>query len=121
MVTIPDGLRLTKILSMLGRPTQWPASAYTSAIKDTAALGLPAYAHGNLEGYLYPATYTIQPGTSALDILRAMVQRFNQEATSLNLAPWPTRSCSPPGRPSSWPACSRPRAEVPPITRRSPG
>ncbi len=85
LVTIPDGLRLTQILSLLGRKTQWPTSAYTKAIKDTVALGLPAYAHGNLEGYLYPATYTIQPGTSALNILRAMVQRFNQEATSLNL------------------------------------
>ena len=46
---------------------------------------MPAYAHGKAEGYLYPATYTIQPGTSALDILRAMVTRYNQEATSLNL------------------------------------
>ena len=85
VVTIPDGLRLSQILSTLGKRTQWPVSAYTRAIKDTAALGLPAYAHGKAEGYLYPATYTIQPGTSALDILRAMVTRYNQEATSLNL------------------------------------
>jgi len=85
MVTIPDGLRLSQILNTLGTVTQWPASAYIKASKDTAALGLPSYAHGNLEGYLYPATYTFQPGTSALDVLRAMVQRFNQEAASLNL------------------------------------
>ena len=85
VVTIPEGLRLSQILSTLGARTQWPVSAYTRAIKDTAALGLPAYAHGKAEGYLYPATYTIQPGTSALDILRAMVARYNQEATSLNL------------------------------------
>jgi UPF0755 protein len=84
--TIPDGLRLTEILSKLGATTQWPASAYARAIKDTAALGLPAYAHGNPEGYLYPATYNIQPGTSAVGVLQAMVQRFNQEAASLNLA-----------------------------------
>ena len=86
MVTIPEGLRLNQILSTLGARTQWPASAYTRAIKDTAALGLPAYARGKAEGYLYPATYTIQPGTSAPDILRAMVTRYNQEAASLNLA-----------------------------------
>jgi UPF0755 protein len=85
MVTIPEGLRLNQILSTLGTRTQWPTSAYTSAIKDTAALGLPSYARGKAEGYLYPATYTIQPGTSALNILRAMVARYNQEAASLNL------------------------------------
>ncbi len=84
-VAIPDGLRLTKILTMLGATTRWQAGAYASAIKDTAALGLPAYAHGNPEGYLYPATYNIQPGTSALGVLQAMVQRFNQEAVSVNL------------------------------------
>jgi UPF0755 protein len=84
-VAIPDGLRLTKILTMLGTATRWPASAYASAIKDTAALGLPAYAHSDPEGYLYPATYNIQPGTSALGVLQAMVQRFNQEASSVNL------------------------------------
>jgi UPF0755 protein len=84
-VTIPDGLRLTQILSTLAARTQFSASAYASAAKDTAALGLPAYSRGNLEGYLYPATYAIQPGGTALGVLQAMVRRFNQEAASINL------------------------------------
>jgi peptidoglycan lytic transglycosylase G len=84
-VTIPDGLRLTQILSTLAAKTQFPLSAYQQAAKDTKALGLPSYAHGNLEGYLYPATYTIQHGTSAQGILQAMLARYKQEATSLNL------------------------------------
>jgi UPF0755 protein len=85
-VTIPDGLRLTQILSMLSTKTQFPVTEFEQAAKNPAALGLPSYARGSLEGYLYPATYTVQHGTTALGILQAMVRRYNEEATSLNLS-----------------------------------
>jgi UPF0755 protein len=84
-VTVPDGLRLNQILSLLATKTQFPLAQFQQAAKNTAALKLPSYAHGNLEGYLYPATYTVQHGTTALGILQAMVARYNQESDSLNL------------------------------------
>jgi UPF0755 protein len=86
-VTIPEGLRLTQILSLLQQKLghSLPASAFANAIKDTAALGLPSYANGNPEGYLFPATYDVPPGTSALSVLQMMVARFNQEAQSISL------------------------------------
>jgi UPF0755 protein len=84
-VTIPDGLRLTKILPMLAKETGFPLSAYQAAAKQTSKLGLPSYAHGKLEGYLYPATYPIQHGTSALGVLQTMVAQYNREAANLNL------------------------------------
>jgi UPF0755 protein len=86
LVTIPEGLRLTQILSKLeSGKSPIPASALAKAAKDTAALGLPSYANGNLEGYLFPATYPITPGMTATNLLQAMVTRFDQEATSVNL------------------------------------
>jgi UPF0755 protein len=86
LVTIPEGLRLTQILSKLEAvKSPIPASAYAKAIKDTSALGLPSYANGKLEGYLFPATYPITPGMTATSVLQAMVTRFGQEATSVNL------------------------------------
>jgi len=86
MVTFPEGLRLTQILSKLeALKSPIPASAYAKAVKDTSALGLPSYANGNPEGYLFPATYPITPGMTAINVLQAMVTRFNQEATSVNL------------------------------------
>jgi UPF0755 protein len=85
VVAIPEGLRETEILAALEQKTGTPASAFTKALKDTAALGLPSYAKGNPEGYLYPATYTFNPGTSALSMLQSMVARYNQEAASINL------------------------------------
>jgi UPF0755 protein len=84
-VTIPEGLRLSNIIAVLGKHTGDP-HGYRQAIRDTSALGLPSYAHGNPEGFLFPATYNIQPGTSPLQVLRAMVQRYDQEAASAGLA-----------------------------------
>ncbi|MBO0774591.1 MAG: endolytic transglycosylase MltG, partial [Actinobacteria bacterium] len=39
----------------------------------------------NPEGYLFPATYTLPPGTPPLQVLQAMVKRFKQEASSVKL------------------------------------
>jgi UPF0755 protein len=85
VVTIPEGLRKTQILETLEAKTGTSASAFAKALKDTSALGLPSYANGNPEGFLFPATYTFNPGTSALSMLQTMVAQFNKEAASINL------------------------------------
>jgi UPF0755 protein len=84
-VTLAEGLRVSRIVSDLGEKTPLPTTAYQQAAKNIAALGLPSYADGHLEGYLFPATYNIQPGTTASQVLKAMVTRFKQEATALHL------------------------------------
>jgi len=85
VVAIPEGLRETQILTTLEKKTGTSAATFTKALKDTAALGLPSYANGNPEGFLFPATYTFNPGTSALSMLQTMVARYNQEAASINI------------------------------------
>ena len=82
---IPEGLRLDEIIATLGKQTG-NLKGYEQAIKDVSALGLPSYAKGNPEGYLFPATYTVYPGTQPIQVLRAMVLRFDQEASSVSLA-----------------------------------
>jgi UPF0755 protein len=84
-VTIPDGMREVDILPLLAKESGIALSQFQTAIKDTSALGLPAYAQGNPEGYLYPDTYDLAPGETALKILQTAVAQFNKEATSLNL------------------------------------
>jgi UPF0755 protein len=86
VVTVPEGLRETEILATLEQKTGTSASAFTAALKNTAALGLPSYANGKTEGYLFPATYDFNPGTSALTMLKTMVASFNHEASSINLS-----------------------------------
>jgi UPF0755 protein len=85
-VTIPEGWRVRQIVAALGHNSGIPPSDYKQALRHTAALGLPSYAHGNPEGFLFPATYDIQPGMTATGVLQAMVKAFDQEAASVNLA-----------------------------------
>ena len=47
-----------------------------AAAADPAAIGLPDYAKGQLEGFLYPATYDVEPGSSATEVLKMMTARF---------------------------------------------
>jgi UPF0755 protein len=83
-ITIPEGWRLSQTIAALGRATGNPAG-YQQAIKDVSALGLPSFAHGNPEGYLFPATYNVQPNTPPVKVLQGMVTRFGQEAASVSL------------------------------------
>ena len=83
-ITIPEGWRLSQIVAALGQATGNPPG-YQQAIKNVAALNLPAFAHGHPEGYLFPATYAVQPNTPPIKVLQGMVSRFGQEAASVSL------------------------------------
>lgn len=85
-VTIPEGWRLSRILATLADRTSSSLAAYRRAAAHPAALGLPAYARGDLEGYLYPDTYDIQPHTDARRVLTTMVAAFKREAAHVRLA-----------------------------------
>jgi UPF0755 protein len=85
-VTVPEGLRLTQVVDLLGAKSGIPASAYRSVLDNPARLHLPSSANGNPEGYLFPATYTVQPHETALQVLTGMVQRFEQEEATVSLS-----------------------------------
>jgi UPF0755 protein len=84
-LTIPEGLRASDILVRLSKGTGIPITQFQAVLKNPAPLALPPYANGNAEGYLFPATYAIQPHETALEILQGMTDRFAQEAQSANL------------------------------------
>jgi UPF0755 protein len=71
---------------------------YQRALASPGALGLPSYAGNNPEGYLWPATYEVQPNATATTVLQAMVNRFNQEAVSINLTTAATQAHLSPGQ-----------------------
>ena len=84
-VTIPDGMREADILPLLAQKTGIPLTQFKAAASNTAALGLPSYAQGKVEGYLYPDTYDLAPGETALKLLQTMVAQFNTEVASIHL------------------------------------
>lgn len=73
-VQVPEGYTAAQIFQRLSEATGLPVSDYEAAAKDPQ-MGLPADAGGAVEGYLFPATYTFDPGTTALQQLQEMVQR----------------------------------------------
>jgi len=85
-VTIPEGFTAAAIVARIADETPITAASLTAAINDPASLGLPAYANGKVEGFLFPATYDIQPGETATQALSAMVTRFDQAAKEVGLA-----------------------------------
>jgi UPF0755 protein len=84
-VAIPEGLTIRQIVARLVEGTGFKKGAFEKALADPAALGLPAYAEGNPEGYLFPATYSFGPKERPADMLRDMVVRWEQAATDNDL------------------------------------
>jgi uncharacterized YceG family protein len=85
-VTLPEGLTVERTLARIAEETGRPIEEYQAAAADTAALGLPAYANGQLEGFLFPATYDVEPDTTPADVLRQMVARSTEVLTGLGIA-----------------------------------
>ncbi len=86
-VTLREGLWKGETFAQLSKQTGVPLADYEKAAQDAAALGLPAAAKGNIEGYLFPATYEFAPKASAAEQLRAMVSKSVAELTRLAIAP----------------------------------
>ncbi|MBA2640991.1 MAG: endolytic transglycosylase MltG [Nocardioidaceae bacterium] len=97
-VTVPEGMTVQEALAQITRAADLRLPQLRSAARDTARLQLPAYAGGDVEGYLFPATYPIQPRATAAEVLGAMVARFREEAIDLSLRERAQRAGITPGR-----------------------
>lgn len=86
LVTIPEGSRLTSITTIVAKATGFKAAAIGRLLADPSSIGLPAEAHGNAEGYLFPATYSVTPGMTAQQLLRQMVAKTASVEKSLDMA-----------------------------------
>lgn len=84
-VTLPEGLTVQRTLARLAEATGRPEAEFQAAAADPVALGLPAYANGLLEGFLFPATYDVEPDDAPADILRQMVARSTQVLDELQI------------------------------------
>lgn len=93
-ITIPEGKSVKQTLAIIssktrelaeetGLPLAIPLEALQAAADKPAELGVPAWAAPDpnsqpvLEGFLFPATYEITPGTDAKSLLTMMVKQAN--------------------------------------------
>ncbi|MCB0894703.1 MAG: endolytic transglycosylase MltG [Nocardioides sp.] len=84
-VTIPEGLRVEDTVAILAAKTKFSKKDFEKVLDRPDQLGLPGYAEGNPEGYLFPATYDFGPDATPASMLTAMVDRWKQAADDADL------------------------------------
>jgi UPF0755 protein len=84
-LTIPEGWTVEQIVARLADKTDFSARQYQRVLRDPKSIGLPKYAGGNAEGYLFPATYMVPPNATPKSILSMMVERWRSAAEDADL------------------------------------
>lgn len=86
-VTIPEGYTEKQILSELASKTGLPLSQLQAAAGKISNLGLPdGLTPTSAEGFLFPATYEFDPGTTADAVIQALTAKFDAEYIKLGFA-----------------------------------
>ncbi len=86
-VVIPEGLWASEIYAKLSTASGIPVAEYVAAAKQVDQLGLPPSAKGNIEGYLFPASYEFGSTSTALDQLKQMVAESTKRLEALGISP----------------------------------
>jgi len=84
-ITIPEGLRVVDIVELLAKNSDFSKQQFQTVLDNPEKLGLPDYAEGNPEGYLFPSTYDFGPDATPTSMLVAMVDRWEQAAAEADL------------------------------------
>ncbi|GAA4264777.1 endolytic transglycosylase MltG [Frondihabitans peucedani] len=85
-LVIPEGTTLKGIIQLMAATTKIPVTQVTAAAADYKSYGLPSNA-SSLEGYLFPATYDLQPGNTAKQYFQEMVDTMKKHLADAGVAP----------------------------------
>jgi UPF0755 protein len=86
-VTIPEGFTVVNIVDRISSVTDISVDDLNAALADPASIGLPEQAGGIVEGWLFPATYPVQPTDTAVSVLSQMVAQTVFVLTDEGIAP----------------------------------
>ena len=77
-VVVPEGWTLAQIIPRIAAATEAPADSLLETLLSEDAAEQYGVPGPTLEGYLYPATYLFPVGASADQVVRGMVERYQQ-------------------------------------------
>lgn len=80
-LTVPEGLTVAQTIAIIAKHTKISVADLTTAARRPTALGLPDYAHGQLEGCLFPSTYDVPQNADATAVLKMMVDRQKKQVS----------------------------------------
>lgn len=82
-LTIPEGWRVGQVYAAIDQKLKLDkGTTEHTAQEHLGELGLPDTANGSPEGYLFPATYSVTSDTTAVDLLKEMVQQAGKDFAS---------------------------------------
>ncbi|WP_037570802.1 endolytic transglycosylase MltG [Phaeacidiphilus oryzae] len=85
-VIVSEGMRATQVYTRIDDKLHLAKGTTAKVAKqDAGRLGLPAYAHDNPEGFLFPSRYNVGAGTKPLDLLKQMVSEAEQQYSALGI------------------------------------
>jgi len=84
-LVLPEGLRINQSLAEASAATSIPVKSFTDSLNSDGNLGLPAFANGNAEGFLFPASYDLAGDETSDATLQMLFSRFNQASKEMNL------------------------------------
>jgi UPF0755 protein len=77
---IAEGLRATAVYHKIDSKLGLKAGTTAADVKGVN-LGLPSWANGNVEGFLFPSKYSVGKGMKPVDLVKEMVNRAKAEFT----------------------------------------
>lgn len=85
-VLIHEGRSISQVMDALSEGTGIPLSDFETAAIDPTIYGVPPEAP-SLEGYLFPARYTFEPGADASGVLQTLVNRTFESLDAAGVLP----------------------------------
>ncbi|WP_294178899.1 endolytic transglycosylase MltG [uncultured Schumannella sp.] len=85
-VTIPEGTSYEDALALIGSATGISVDELMAAASDPTVYGVPAEAP-NLEGWLFPATYPLDPGVTAEEVIQRLVDEMMTRLDGFGVEP----------------------------------
>ncbi|MFF9640783.1 endolytic transglycosylase MltG [Kitasatospora aureofaciens] len=85
-IVFPEGKNSSEIYAMIDTKLKLQKGTTAGVAKaQVNDLGLPAYANGNIEGFLWPTRYNIADGMKPEDLLKQMVKNATDKYAAANL------------------------------------
>ena len=85
-VLIREGMFASEAFEQLSVGLDIPLEDFTTAAADYTQFGIPAESPG-IEGWLFPATYTFDPGMTAVQVIQALVDKMFEVLDRNGVAP----------------------------------
>lgn len=84
-VVVPEGKNSTEVYTLIDSKLKLqPGTTAGVAKAQVNDLGLPPYANGNIEGFLWPTRYNISDGMKPEDLLKQMVKNATEKYAGLD-------------------------------------